>query len=107
MVPPLPPAPGLQPERTLFAWRRTVVSLALATGLVAFCVVRVEPGLAVGLLALVGVGVAVVALVRLLAEQHDPRRSTEPWPRLLHGVTAVVALAVVGAACAVVEAAGP
>ncbi|MDJ0344564.1 DUF202 domain-containing protein [Streptomyces sp. PH10-H1] len=92
--------PGLQPERTRLAWRRTTLSCAVAAVLAGRQ--AIHRGLsAVGI---VGVALgALVWLVFLLVAQHRIRRMDAPRPpplcsRAAAVVGCTVALAVFGAA---------
>lgn len=96
--------PGLQAERTAFAWRRTVVALSLSAALVAVSAFRVGQARALSVLSLLVVLLAVAAIAMVLVERRDPRLRTHPWPRLALACGAAASLALVGTASALVVA---
>lgn len=103
MTPPVIFDAGLQPERTLLAWRRTLLSLAVA-GLVGLRMLPERLGSASALLSLAVLGSAL--LLQLFAERRSRRtyaellagRSVPPAGGLLLAVAALVALCGFGAA---------
>ncbi|MFD7923656.1 DUF202 domain-containing protein [Streptomyces sp. NPDC059740] len=92
--------PGLQPERTRLAWRRTTLSAAVAAVLAGRQVLHdgLSPGtvLAVALVALAWVGFTVAAHLRLRAVSCSPRPAIMSHGVALTAAGCVLALAALG-----------
>jgi len=101
-----PRDPGLQPERTALAWRRTALSvLVLALAALARSAQTHQPVEIA--LAVVGAGVAAVAAAVVVprSARRDSRGPiTSAWPRLVAVVSATLVLATAGAAAAILSA---
>lgn len=102
-----PRDPGLQPERTSLAWQRTVVSVTLASVVLALGQLRAGiPALAVAAAALAALAVAPGVLRprrgRSLAERREATRAgaVNPtrgvWPLLVRTTAVVAALGLLG-----------
>lgn len=94
---------GLQPERTLLAWRRTCLSFGLASVVAMRFTVEVVGAVAV-LVGVVGAGIAVAAYLAAAAGYRRAHRDLHAtgglrrsgWPMAL----ATLAALLLGAACA-------
>ncbi len=100
---------GLQPERTLLAWRRTCLSFAVASILVARYTIE-EFGMIGLLLGVASAGLAIAAYVtaatgyrRVHAELHEHGRTGEDGRPYLLATLAVLALGAAAAASLVIE----
>ncbi|GAA4196391.1 hypothetical protein GCM10022219_22980 [Microbacterium oryzae] len=95
--------PGLQPERTLLAWRRTCLSFGLGS-LVAMRFTAEVAGIFAVLVGLIGVGLAVAAYFAAAVGYQRANRSLNRTGALEHGAwpmaLATAAALVLGAACA-------
>jgi hypothetical protein len=100
----IPRDPGLQAERTALAWRRTVISTAMCSALVALGAYRVGHARVLVLAALVGGLTGALASAVLALERRVPDRRSHPWPLLALTATTVAALAAIGAGGALVTA---
>ncbi len=94
--------PGLQPERTLLAWRRLSIALVAASALTTHLLRQGHPhgGGAAGLGALVAALALLVHSQRRLGGQPSADVPTPPTAALLLGSAAVVLLATAGLAWA-------
>lgn len=95
--------PGLQPERTALAWRRTVLAAAVGTALVTGAAERAGYHGVVVLSALLAAGLAAAVLVH---SRRPPSARTAPWPVLALAAGTVLALAALGVATAVASIVG-
>nr|WP_271212035.1 DUF202 domain-containing protein [Rhodococcus wratislaviensis]GLK38359.1 hypothetical protein GCM10017611_52260 [Rhodococcus wratislaviensis] len=95
--------PGLQPERTLLAWRRTCMSFALVS-LVAMRYTVETAGVAAVLTGVGGAGMSVVAYIAATLGYRRANDSLHETGSLIHGAwpiaLATVAALLLGAACA-------
>ncbi|MFD7070707.1 DUF202 domain-containing protein [Streptomyces sp. NPDC059913] len=95
----VPRDPGLQPERTRLAWRRTTLSCTVVLALAVKQALHAGAGPAAVVAAAVGalawLGMLVVAHRRVLR-----MRSARPRPMTVRGALAVAGCAVVLAGCA-------
>lgn len=105
----VPYDPGLQPERTLLAWRRTCLSFAVASILVARYTIE-EFGFIGLLLGVASAGLAVAAYVsasvgyrRVHDALHSHGRTGEDGLPFLLATLAVLALGAAAAAYLVIE----
>ena len=95
--------PGLQPERTLLAWRRTALALAGAAAVgVHLAVVRLSPAAMIMALLCLVLSLALVAESQLaLGSHHEALARPRPAFRLLVTcASCIVALAATGLALA-------
>lgn len=92
--------PGLQPERTALAWRRTGLAAAMVSLVTAFAGLRGGLALVAIAAAVVSATTAIVALVHFPRGALDPRGLNRPWPVLVRIVTLVVTTALLGAVAA-------
>ena len=98
--------PGLQPERTALAWRRTAVAvLVLALAVLARSVQTRRPvEIALGVVGATMAAIAAAVVVPRSARRDEPDQITSAWPRLAAVVTATLVLATAGAAAAILSA---
>ena len=98
--------PGLQPERTALAWRRTAVAvLVLALAVLARSVQTRRPvEIALGVVGATMAAIAAAVVVPRSARRDARGPITSAWPRLAAVVSATVVLAAAGAAAAILSA---
>jgi len=101
--------PGLQPERTLLAWRRTCLSFALA-GLIAMRFTVDALGVIAVIVGLAGIGLAVSAYFAAAAGYRRAHDALHRHGRLEHGAwpmaLACAGALALGVTCAVYLVAG-